>query len=190
MLRLLVGIPAFLLSFVWSLFFPKKPRLIPVPPPPVPGPDAPSMESQEEGHEVSDAKPAVVAWLVGGLFAIIFGSMAALGWMYSHLYTKAEAMPVRSAQESFRHAPDAKTSIAKDWETIDALTKQHLDGYSWVDRARGVVQVPITRAMELIAKDGLPARSQQTPAFPPPDQEKLPLMQLESTTDATKFDPQ
>ena len=189
MLRLLVGIPAFLLSFVWWLFFPEKPRPFPVPPPPAPDPNAPSAESQEEGHEVSDAKPAVIAWFVVGLFAIIFGSMGALGWMYSHLYTKAEAMPVRPLQESFEHAPDAKTSIAKDWETIDAQARRHLDGYAWADRAHGVVQVPITRSVDLVAQEGLPARTGRTPDFPPPDQEKLPLMQLESTTDATKFDP-
>ena len=189
MLRFLLTIPAALLSLVWWLFLPEKPRTVPIPPTPLPDPNAPSAASQEEGHEVSDAKPNVIAWFVVGLFMTIFVAMAALGWMYTHLYAPGNAMPVRPRQESFQHAPAAKTSIAKDWSTIDALAHQRLDGYGWVDRTHGVVRVPIDHAAELVAKEGLPARSGQTPYFPPPDEEKLPLMQLETTDDATKFDP-
>lgn len=41
-----------------------------------------------------------------------------------------------------------------------------LDNYSWVDRSKGTVRIPIERAMELIAQHGLP----QAPAeqLPPP----------------------
>ena len=189
MFRFLLTIPAVLVSFVWWLFLPEKPRPVPLPPPPEPDPDAPSVASQEEGHEVSDAKPKVIAWFVVSLFMTIFVSMAVLGWMYTHLYTEGTAMPVRPRQESFKHAPAARTSIAKDWNVIDALAHQRLDGYGWIDRTKGVVRIPIDHAAELVAKEGLPTRTGQTPDFPPPDQEKLPLMQLETTDDATKFDP-
>jgi len=33
-----------------------------------------------------------------------------------------------------------------------------LDGYAWVDKTRGIVRIPITRALELVAKEGLPSR--------------------------------
>ena len=72
---------------------------------------------------------------------------------------------------------------------MDRLAHERLDGYGWTDRDHGGARVPITRAMTLVAREGLPARAGQTPDFPPPDQEKLPLMELEPNADATKFDP-
>jgi hypothetical protein len=36
-----------------------------------------------------------------------------------------------------------------------------LDNYSWVDQSQGKVRIPIERAMELIAKQGLPVAPQK-----------------------------
>jgi hypothetical protein len=41
-----------------------------------------------------------------------------------------------------------------------------LNYYSWVDQSKGTVRIPIERAMELIAKSGLPV-------MPPPQQQAL-----------------
>lgn len=43
--------------------------------------------------------------------------------------------------------------------------EEHLNSYGWVDQSAGVVHIPITRAMELIAQHGLPAA--QPSAAPP-----------------------
>ena len=182
-------IPAFILGFIAWLFFAERSHAAPVPPPPEPDPDAPSEESQHDGHEVSDANAKVIGLYVLGLFATIFVTMGALGWMYSHLYTTANAVPVKHQEDSFKFAPRAETSIAKDWDAIDAQAHARLDGYGWTDGKHETVHIPIALAVELVAQEGLPARAGQTPAFPPPDQEKLPLMDLETTPDATKFDP-
>ena len=40
-----------------------------------------------------------------------------------------------------------------------AAQQQKLKTYRWVDRQAGVVAIPIDRAMDLIAEQGLPARS-------------------------------
>ena len=189
MFRLLLRIPALFVGFVGWLFFPAQPHAAPAPPPPEPDPDAPSEESQKDGHEVSDASPKVIGLFVLGLFAMIFAAMGVLGWIYAHLYTTANAIPVKRQEDSFKFAPRAKTSIAKDWDAIDAQAHARLDGYGWTDGKHGTVRIPIVRAMELVAREGLPARPGHPPLFPPPDQEKLPLMDLETTTDATKFDP-
>ena len=189
MLRLLLAIPAVLVSLVWSAFFPAKPAPAPAASAPIPGVDAPSQESQDDGHELSDASPRLVGLFVVGLFGVIFFTMAALGFMYTHLYNPSAAIPVRPDQTRFQHAPIAKTSIAKDWQSIDALAHQRLDHYGWADPSGSVVRIPINRAVQLVASEGLPARAGQTPFFPPPDQEKLPLMELEANPNAPDFDP-
>ena len=138
---------------------------------------------------MSDASAKTVGLFVVGLFAVIFTAMAALGIMYKRMYADNPGVPVPPTQESFKYAPRDQTSIAKNWEQIDALAHQRLGTYGWTDRAHGVARVPIARAMSLVASEGLPARAGQPPDFGPPDQEKLPLMELEPTADATKFDP-
>src|SRR5207247_11156213 len=63
--------------------------------------------------------------------------------------------------------------------------KELLETYGWVSKKEGIVRIPIARAMELIAKEGLPSRmtnansSLQTPPSPQPspaerEKEKTP----------------
>jgi len=151
-------------------------------------PNAPSQKSLRDGHELSDARPKLVATAAAALLVMIFVTMGAVGWMYTHLYGPTNAIPVKRSQENFKNAPHSMTSIEDDWKVVDANAHQRLDGYGWIDPAHGIVRIPIQRAMDLVAAQGLPARLGQTPPpFPPPDEEKLPLTDLETTQHATKF---
>ena len=46
---------------------------------------------------------------------------------------------------------------------IRAAEDQILNSYGWVDRSKGIVRIPIDRAIDLLAKRGLPARPQAPP---------------------------
>jgi hypothetical protein len=151
-------------------------------------PNAPSSESLRDGHELSDAKPLLVAITVAVLFAVIFATMGALGWMYIRLYSPAPAIPVKQTEEEFGNAPHSWTSIEDDWKAINAQSHRRLDGYGWMDQGHAVVRIPIQRAMDLVAAQGLPARPGATPpAFPPPDEEKLPLIDTGTKQHAPKY---
>lgn len=153
-------------------------------------PGAPSSKSLSAGHELSDAKPMLVALMAAALIAVILTIMGVLSWMYAHLYSSAPAIPVRQTQEQFGNAPHARTSIEDDWKAINAQTSQHLEGYGWIDREHGLVRIPIQRAMDLIATQGLPARPGATPpAFRPPDEEKLPVIETETRQNAPSYGP-
>jgi hypothetical protein len=41
--------------------------------------------------------------------------------------------------------------------------QQQLTGYRWVDRSKGIVSIPITQAMQMIAQRGIPP----SPPAPP-----------------------
>ena len=53
-------------------------------------------------------------------------------------------------------------------DTADLHTREDLllDNYSWVDRTKGTIRIPIDRAMELIAQRGLPVQQQPQQAEP------------------------
>ena len=44
-----------------------------------------------------------------------------------------------------------------------AAEDQILNGYRWVDQAKGQVRIPIDRAIDMLAQRGLPARAQSGP---------------------------
>jgi hypothetical protein len=163
-LKFLLWVAQFIVSLVWALCFPERRQAAGAAAVAKLDPSAPSAASLRDGHEISDARPKIVVALGVGLFLVIFATMAVLGWMYTRLYTSVPSMPVPSIQESFKDAPYTKTGIA-----------------------RGSVHIPIARAMELIAREGLPSRKAQTPLFPPPGEEKLPVSDTEKTGDATNF---
>jgi len=53
-------------------------------------------------------------------------------------------------------------------DTADLHAREDLllDHYSWIDRSKGTVRIPIERAMELIVQRGLPVAQQPAPAEP------------------------
>ena len=50
--------------------------------------------------------------------------------------------------------PFATDHRLKDWT---AERSAHLNGYGWVDRAKGIAHVPIEKAMDAVANGALPA---------------------------------
>ena len=181
MISFLLRLPALIVALIWSLFFPAQPQPVPATRLALPDPDAPSAASLHAGHELSDADPAVIGKWVLGLFVMIFAIIGLVAWLYATLYARTQAMPVHAIEGTFKYAPKAKNGIDKDWEIIAAETRRRLSGYGWTDRAHGLVHIPIERAMALVTRDGLPARPGATPPpFPPPDQEKLPLIETEA----------
>ena len=146
----------------------------------------PQTESQKAGHEVSEPSPKAVVIFVGCFFVTILTAMAALGFLYVKLYQKRPASPVPKAEASFRYAPDAENSIARDWDAINHQAQNRLETYGWMNRKKGVTRIPIERATQLIVQEGLPSRGGRPPAFPPPDEESLPLMETEKAKDVSK----
>jgi mono/diheme cytochrome c family protein len=45
------------------------------------------------------------------------------------------------------------SGIEPIWKEPDRLAQAHLEGYGWVDRAAGIVHIPIERAMDLIVAE-------------------------------------
>jgi hypothetical protein len=51
-------------------------------------------------------------------------------------------------------APELQTDDAADLKTFLTRQRSQLDTYGWVDRDHGIIQIPVDRAMALVAAKG------------------------------------
>jgi hypothetical protein len=66
----------------------------------------------------------------------------------------------RAAQSPF---PKLQVSPAVDLAKFRTEEAAALDNYGWVDKDKGIVRIPIDRAMDLVLQRGLPARQPGQP---------------------------
>lgn len=72
---------------------------------------------------------------------------------------------------------DGNEEIAEMHAREDLL----LDNYSWVDRSKGTVRIPITRAMQIIAEHGLPVAPQEEQPEPLMAGDRVPVVTMPLT---------
>ena len=94
-------------------------------------------------------------------------SMKPLGIIVAPNLKPFERFPSPNLQIDDDHAEMMSLSAAQDLK---------LDSYGWVDRNKGIVHIPISRAMNLIIQRGLPA---STNGVPRTDGSPLQLIQEE-----------
>lgn len=110
-------------------------------------------ESLRRGFEISDA--SVRGIIIAGALVVagMLGSMAAVVWMLGSTPWSETTAAAFNPVLSFRHGLEEKTSIEQSWTIIDPRAERRLHAYAWRDRAQGVVQIPIDRAMERLVEE-------------------------------------
>jgi hypothetical protein len=117
------------------------------------------------GYEASDAHPPIIA-AVAGLIALgIAGSLAVAGWLYRDVAAVRGSEKPR--QTSFANGPSEQSSITQDWVALDSQTDARLHRYGWIDRSKGVVHIPIERAMTLMSAEAVQPKRGTSPASSP-----------------------
>jgi hypothetical protein len=69
--------------------------------------------------------------------------------------------------------PNLELSPHTDFAALHSHEDAELTNYGWIDRTKGVVQIPIDRAIELIAQRGLPFRASNAPVAVGPSELQL-----------------
>lgn len=114
--------------------------------------------SQNERYE-PDQLPvhgAVIA--ATGIFigiAVTLAIVSGLFSMYGWLQPVAPAEPIQRLEQP-KVAPSLQTTRQGERAEIEARAQAELTRYRWVDAAHTRAQVPIRRAMEILAKRGWP----------------------------------
>ena len=117
------------------------------------------------GYEHTDADVWIIAkfmfWLAVSAVVIhlgVWGMFAVLANYYTD--TTQTAFPLAVGQQDRLPAgPRLQRFPANEAADFRRSETAAMDGYRWVDRAAGTVQIPIADAMRLTLERGLPARA-------------------------------
>ncbi|HEY7218420.1 MAG TPA: hypothetical protein VH985_08495 [Candidatus Binatia bacterium] len=128
--------------------------------------------SAATGHELSDLSPKKIGWFGMALAGLIIAALAVSYVFFDYLYTTVRRARPQPSPLSYSREPTPEPRLSikpgDELKTLRAEETKLLEGYEWIDRDKGIVRIPIARAMELLAQRGLPARS-ESKAAPPPE---------------------
>jgi hypothetical protein len=99
----------------------------------------------------------IILWAIVGLLSFYFSYLA-----HYREEVSPPAIPYEQGAQKLPPEPRIQASPTADLQTLLAKENDVLTHYRWIDRSKGVVGIPIDRAIELIAQRGIPP--QKTPA--------------------------
>ncbi len=114
------------------------------------------------GHEETDVNPWVVGKFAIGLTVVCVLSLGLLYGVFRFMLSQEGG----KAPEIVKSPPNPRLEVVPPVElrAFRTAEDQELSTYGWVDQQKGVVRIPIDRAIDLLAKKGLPARTEQPAA--------------------------
>jgi hypothetical protein len=123
-------------------------------------------DTPHAGHETTDVNVWAVGKFAIGLVVVCVVCIVLLFGLLKFFQSREETSVANTVEPTklFPEPQLQKTPIV-DLKTIRAEEDKLLNGYAWVDAPKGVVRIPLDRAIEVLAKRGLPSRA-ATPEVP------------------------
>jgi hypothetical protein len=129
------------------------------------------------GHERRDVDIGWLGLCALGLAVLLAGGLALTAWVFDLFNVTPEGQGLRGAPVAASPPrppePRLQASPVQDMQELRRTENAWLQSYGWVDQAAGIARIPIDRAMELIAVQGLPSWH-EIPAPPPTDRPQTP----------------
>jgi uncharacterized membrane protein len=118
------------------------------------------------GYEASDATLRPLLLFFGGLAVlcvVVFVAMVVLFNVFQKTLTEAEqaqtpSPPPLAAARQLPVEPRLQYAEPADLEKYRGDERGRVGSYGWVDRDKGIVRLPVARALELLVQRGLPLR--------------------------------
>jgi hypothetical protein len=121
-------------------------------------------DSALPGHELSDLKAKNIALFGAALAALVVAAMIASYALFNLFYIGVTRSRPQPSPLSYNRDPTPEPRLmVKSGEELQAMRAEEskiLNSYDWVDRDKGIVRLPIERAIEIIAARGLAATSE------------------------------
>ena len=126
-------------------------------------PNVPS-KTIETGHELSDLSPKNIAIFAASLAVTIIAVLWICYQLFQHYSTISRKTEVPPSPLSYTREPTPEPHLlvvpGQELKTMRAAEDSMLNSYAWVDREKGIVRIPIQRAIDILAQRGLPSRPQ------------------------------
>ena len=113
-------------------------------------------------HETTDADSHAITQFGIALTFFIIVSQLVLWWVFSSFSEREQKMsppvPAIVKIEAPREPPEPRLQANPQLDMKKMLQEENqvLNGYGWVDPDRGIVRIPIDRALDIVAQKGLP----------------------------------
>jgi hypothetical protein len=113
-------------------------------------------------HEETDANTHAITQFGIGLALIVILSQLLLWWLFTGFTQRENKLSppvtalVKAQAPTVPPEPRLQGNPQADMRTMREKEDAALNHYGWVDPNRGVVRLPIERAIELVAQKGLP----------------------------------
>lgn len=118
------------------------------------------------GYETRDANTGgVINFLV--ILGAVLVATALISWgvfryFAAHVQENRAASPFADTRP-LPLGPQLQVTPREDWLKYRAGQQRNLESYSWVNREKGIVSVPVDQAMDILVKKGLPVLGQTPP---------------------------
>ncbi|HEY2013880.1 MAG TPA: hypothetical protein VGH38_10290 [Bryobacteraceae bacterium] len=119
----------------------------------------PDLTDPDARHEHRDVNAWAVTKFGIGLVLLCILAMSLLAGLFKYFLSMEGGVPnPAKAVLKLPPAPTLETTPVQDLRAIRAAEEQELSSYGWIDQSKGVVRIPIDRAIDLVAQRGLPSR--------------------------------
>lgn len=127
--------------------------------------EQPTELSTSRGHESADLPLNPFLFVVLGLLGtaiVVQVALFSLMFAFARMGSRFGPIdPSKAAQVQHLPQPEIQVDPGRDLRTYLAREEKELNGYGWVDRGKGIVHVPIRKAMELMLARGVPVRQSE-----------------------------
>jgi hypothetical protein len=122
-------------------------------------------ENPEVHHETSDVNVRAIVWF--GVIFVIFAILTHIllwGLFKYYAWNERRNQPRAATlvREEPRPVPEPRLQVnpPAELDRFAAEEAARLAGYSWADREKGTVRIPIDRAIDIVAQRGLPVATE------------------------------
>ena len=112
------------------------------------------------GHETTDVNIWAIGRFGAGLAVLCILTLVLLFGLFRYFQaTENTAAVTTKDPPSMFPEPQLQRTPQTDLKEIRDAEDQLLETYGWVNKEKGVVRIPIERAIDMLAQRGLPARA-------------------------------
>jgi len=112
------------------------------------------------GYEERDVNVAAVGKFAVALVAMTILAMVLLFGLFRYFQSQGGGQAKTVDPARVFPQPQLQKTPGPDLKAVRAEEEQTLTSYGWVDQGKGVVRIPINRAMDLLVERGLAARKE------------------------------